>query len=115
MWPFKGNRTMNIKPVDETFSVAGQIQPEDVAEIAASGFKALICTRPDDEDPGQPSFSEIANEAEKHGLKAFHVPVSGMPTIDQIDQFRAAMEQSEAPVLGYCRSGGRASTLYGAL
>ncbi len=106
---------MNIKTIDDTFAVAGQIQPDEVAQVAESGFTALICTRPDNEEPGQPLFAEIAAEAEKHGLKAFHVPVSGMPTIAQVDAFREAMSQCEGPVLGYCRSGGRAATLYSAI
>ena len=36
-----------------TTASAPQIAPGDVAEIAARGFKSIMCNRPDGEDPGQ--------------------------------------------------------------
>jgi len=106
---------MNIRKIDDQFSIAGQIAPEDVKALAEAGYKAILCARPDDEDPGQPSFAAIAAEAARHGLKAAHVPVSGMLGEGQLIRFEQAMAEFERPVLGYCRSGGRAGSLYAAL
>ncbi|MEO3385002.1 TIGR01244 family sulfur transferase [Mesorhizobium sp. CAU 1741] len=104
-----------MKRIDEHFSVDGQIQPDQVAKLAAQGFTAIVCARPDNEDPGQPSFAEIEREARKHGMKAAHVPVATMPpTPEQIEQFRTAMSSFDGPVFGYCRSGARATALYSA-
>ncbi|WIY53706.1 TIGR01244 family sulfur transferase [Devosia sp. YIM 151766] len=106
---------MSIKKIDDRFAASGQIRPEDIEQLARDGYAAIICARPDDEDAGQPAFAEIASEAEKHGLKAVHIPVSGTPSPEQVSQFKAAMAAIEGPVLGYCRAGGRAASLYSAM
>ena len=38
------------RKVTETLSVSPQIQDQDVAAIAAAGFRAILCNRPDGED-----------------------------------------------------------------
>lgn len=109
MWPFP--RRSRFRQVDDGFSVTGAIRPEDLPAIAKAGFRELICTRPDGEEPGQTDFATIAAEAEHLGLTAHHIPVSGMPGPDQVTAFRAVMAVAEGPVLGWCRSGARAETL----
>ncbi|WDR05263.1 TIGR01244 family sulfur transferase [Devosia rhodophyticola] len=103
---------MKIQQVDDHFATAAQIQPDDLAALAQSGFKAIICARPDNEDPGQPAFADIARAAEVAGLKAFHIPVSGPLTEGQLIRFQQAEADAGGPILGYCRSGGRAGSLY---
>ncbi len=105
---------MAINKIDDTFSQSPQIQPADVKSIAEAGFKGIICARPDNEDPGQPSFDAIAQAAERVGLKAFHIPVSGPLTEGNRIRFEEALAQIDGPILGYCRSGGRAGSLYAA-
>ena len=109
MWPFR--KAKPFRRVDERFSVAGQIRPEDLPAIAEAGFRTLVCTRPDGEDPGQPDFETIAAEAARLGLTAHHIPVSGTPGPDQGAAFRAVMAADAGPVLGWCRSGARGETL----
>ena len=43
---------MNIVKLTDYLAVAAQITPEDVAAIAAAGYKVLINNRPDGEDWG---------------------------------------------------------------
>ena len=105
---------MATQKIDETFSQSPQIRIKDIPEIADAGFKGIVCARPDNEDPNQPPFSEIAKEAERLGLKAYHIPVSGRPTVKQILHFEQAKQDAGGPILGYCRSGGRAGSLYAA-
>ncbi|TJV43384.1 MAG: TIGR01244 family phosphatase, partial [Mesorhizobium sp.] len=50
---------MEYRQITEDYSVSGQIQPEEVAAIKAAGFKSVICNRPDDEQPGQPSADTV--------------------------------------------------------
>ena len=50
---------MEYREISEDYSVSGQIQAEDIAAIKAAGFKSVICNRPDDEQPGQPSADSI--------------------------------------------------------
>lgn len=97
-----------IKRVDESISVAGQVYPEQLDEIAALGFRSLICNRPDDEEPGQPSWAEIAQAAEKAGLAHRHIPIGGAVTPeDQAQAFAEALDELPEPVLAFCRTGNR--------
>ncbi len=105
---------MVIQEIDDNFARSAQLQPEDVRRIAEAGYKGIVCARPDGEDAGQPAFAEIAEVAERFGLKAVHVPVAGAPTPSQLSRFKAALAEIGGPVLGYCRSGGRAASLYAA-
>ena len=51
---------MEYRQITDDYAVSGQITPEDIAAIKAAGFRSIICNRPDDEQPGQPSAAEIA-------------------------------------------------------
>jgi len=119
MWPFSPSNaragSVRVRPLDTDFSICGQVRPDQMAELAAAGFRAIICARPDGEDPGQPAFAEVARAAEAAGLKVAHVPVSGMVSQSAFMRFEQAMAELPRPVLGYCRSGGRAATLYAML
>ena len=106
---------MNARKIDDNFSVTGQITPEQVKAVAAAGFKGIVCARPDNEEYGQPSFDAVARAAEAEGLQIVHIPVSGMLGEGQIIRFHKAMGQMGRPVLGYCRSGARAGSLYATL
>jgi len=106
---------MNIRQLSPDFSTSGQITPEQVTELAAMGFKSIVCARPDNEDAGQPAFAEIEAAAKAAGLSITHIPVSGMLGEGQIIRFHQAWEDSPKPMLGYCRSGGRAGSLFATL
>lgn len=118
MWPFnifRTSRKMSIKTLDDRFAATGQVRPEEIEQLAKQGYAAIVCARPDNEEAGQPAFAEIASEAEKHGMKAVHIPVAGTLSAEQIARFKQAMAVIDGPVLGYCRSGGRAAALCSSL
>ncbi len=103
---------MLVRTIDETISVGPQISAEEVARLAARGFRSVICNRPDGEDPGQPPFAEIARAAAEQGLEAVHIPVPhGEVGHSQLGAFSRALKELPGPVFAYCRSGGRALTL----
>lgn len=93
--------------VTDRFSVSPQITLADVASAAEQGFVLLINNRPDGEDPSQPSSAQMQAAAEAAGLGYVHIPVVGGPTPDQVEQVRQAIDQTDGPVLGFCRSGTR--------
>ena len=66
---------MNYARVTPDYAAAAQIAPEDLAEIAALGYRSVMCNRPDGEEPGQPAFALIAQAARTVDLAAAHVPV----------------------------------------
>ncbi|MTD95764.1 hypothetical protein GIW81_15605 [Hyphomicrobium sp. xq] len=43
-----------IKKLTDQISVAPQIKPSELAELAAQGFRSIICNRPDGEGADQP-------------------------------------------------------------
>lgn len=104
---------MSISKISDDYAIAPQILPEEVPAIAEQGFVSVICNRPDGEEPGQPTVAEIAAACDAAGLKFHHVPVSGMPIDeDAIAEHRRVVNQSDGPVLGYCRSGQRSLLIW---
>jgi uncharacterized protein (TIGR01244 family) len=107
---------MNPQKINDEFTVSPQILASDVAAIAASGFKSLICNRPDGESPDQTPHAAIKAEAVKAGLVFRHIPViSGAMTQDDVDAMAAALTELPAPVFAYCRSGARCGVLFRAV
>lgn len=103
---------MEIRTVDAGFAVAAQMPPEEVAGLAADGFAAVICTRPDGEEPGQPPLDAMREAAQAAGLAFHHIPVAGGAFPDAaIAAFAAIRRGTQGKVLGYCRTGTRAVTL----
>ena len=104
---------MEIKKLNENLSVAGQLNPADVAGIAEQGFKTIICNRPDGEATDQPEFGIIRQNAENAGLTFVFLPVlSSGPTEQNIGEFSAALDIAQSPVLAYCRTGTRCTILW---
>ncbi len=104
---------MAVTEITPDYSVAPQLGVEDVAGIAAMGFRSVLCNRPDGEEPGQPAEAEIRAEAERLGLAFAFVPVvSGAIDEGDVEDFRAAIEALPAPILAYCRSGTRCRNLW---
>lgn len=102
-----------IRHINESISVAPQIAVEQVAEIAAAGFKTIVNNRPDDEDAGQPSGDAIRAAAEAAGLNYVAIPVTHAGfSHPQIDAMTQALVDAEGPVLAYCRSGTRSCNLW---
>ncbi len=106
---------MNVRKIDDNFSTTGQITPEQVKTLSESGYKSIVCARPDDEEFGQPKFDDVARAAEAEGIQIVHIPVSGGLGEGQIIRFHDAWEKMPKPMLGYCRSGARAGSLYATL
>lgn len=104
---------MTIARLSPTFSVAPQIRREDLAGIAAAGFRAVVNNRPDGEAPDQPTSLTLEAEAKKLGLAYAHIPI--VPA--QMDDASArALERFlgdvGGPVVGFCRTGTRSASLW---
>jgi uncharacterized protein (TIGR01244 family) len=104
---------MEYREISEDYSVSGQILPEDIAAVKAAGFNSVICNRPDNEQPGQPSADSVKKAAEAAGLEFRYIPViSGQITEQNVAEQAAALEGLKGPVFAYCRSGARCTNLY---
>ena len=104
---------MDIRPINDEYSVSGQITVEEVDQVKALGFKSIVCHRPDEEEPGQPSFADVAARAEELGIQIRHIPVGRMGlTPEGVTEMVDALEDLPKPMLGYCRSGARSTAIY---
>lgn len=94
-------------------SVSGQILPHQLESIRDAGFLSIICNRPDDEGSDQPLFAVIERAAQALGMQAHYLPVqSGTVTDEQGAAFATLLAHAPRPVLAYCRTGMRSTTLW---
>lgn len=104
---------MDLRQLTPELSVSPQIGAADVAALAAQGFKALICNRPDGEGADQPGVQEIERAAAAAGLTLRYQPVeSGKVLDEQGAEFGRLLAELPKPVLAYCRTGTRSATLW---
>jgi sulfide:quinone oxidoreductase len=104
---------MNVKKVTPNYFVSAQINPSDVSAVAAAGIRTIINNRPDYETADQPETQAIADAAIAAGLDFLHIPVSSKSISDEnIRDFAVACESAQEPVLAYCRSGMRSTSLW---
>lgn len=104
---------MDIKNLSPNLAVSAQILASDLQALAEAGFKSLICNRPDGEGPDQPNFAEIAQAAALLGMQASYLPAETGKVRDEDGRaFGALLHTLPGPVLAYCRTGMRSTTMW---
>lgn len=104
---------MDVHKLTAELFVAPQILPADMPALRAAGIRALICNRPDGEGNDQPVFAEIEATARAAGIEARYLPAEpGKVSDDQGAQFALLMAELPKPVLAYCRTGMRSTTMW---
>ncbi|MGB7407995.1 MAG: TIGR01244 family sulfur transferase [Pontixanthobacter sp.] len=103
---------MTLAHVSDAFAVSPQLEPNDMRGLADAGFSTVICNRPDDEEPSQPTVASMREAAEAAGLAFHHVPVTGgeFPPV-AIKAFAKVREEADGKVLAFCRTGTRSIML----
>lgn len=104
---------MDLRKLNDRVSVSGQIAADDLAAIREAGFVAIVNNRPDGEAPDQPPGADIEAAARAEGIAYHAIPV-GRDGVSQemIEATRMALSEADGPVLCYCRSGTRSTTLW---
>ncbi|WP_210527434.1 TIGR01244 family sulfur transferase [Rubellimicrobium arenae] len=102
---------MDIRRITPDYAVSPQIAPEDVPEIAAQGFRTIICNRPDVEVPVELSADVLRIAAEAAGLNFVENPVTH-PTMTPNRIAAQSDAMASGPTLAYCASGTRSSILW---
>ena len=82
---------MDIRKITDDFSVAPQIRVADVAAIAAAGFRAVICNRPDGEVADQPRSDDVAAAVTASGMEWRMMPVVQVSRHRKIAAFHRAV------------------------
>jgi sulfide:quinone oxidoreductase len=104
---------MTPKQIVPEFHVCGPLDDASLAQAASAGYRAIVCARPDGEEPGQLPASEVATLAEALGMTFVHIPVTPGTYADaDVAAMRTMLDRLPGPVLGYCRTGTRAATLW---
>lgn len=101
--------------LDEKVTVSAQVQPGDMAGLAAEGYRAVICNRPDGEEPGQPNWDEVKAAAEAQGMSTYFIPMTSRDCdLEDAEAFAQAMAETDGKVFAYCRSGARCQSIWAA-
>jgi uncharacterized protein (TIGR01244 family) len=104
---------MKIAQLTPDIAVGSQPTLSDLEQLAAAGIRSFINNRPDNEAPDQPRSADLARVAQHLGIEYRHVPVvTGQQLPEDVEAFAAALEASPKPVLAFCRTGNRSTTLW---
>ena len=104
---------MPIFQLTETLSVAAQVTPQDIPNIAAQGFSTVVCNRPDGEVPDQASMDAIEAACNDANLLFVRYPVDALnfPGAD-LEGLGELFDGAGQRVLAYCRTGTRCANLW---
>ena len=104
---------MELHKITEDLSVASQLDAADIPLIAAKGFRAIVCNRPNGEAMGQPAFGPVEAAARAAGMAVAYQPVPSAAVSDADGAaFGKLLEELPKPVLAYCRTGTRCTVLW---
>jgi len=104
---------MDIKKIDDQYSVMAQPGIDDIEQLANAGFRTIIASRPRNETDDQPDTETLKTKAESLGITWREIPVEpGKYAPEDIEAFARALQSSTDPVLSYCRTGKRAIHLW---
>ena len=105
---------MDIKVINDRYSISEQISPADLDALAADGVSLVVNFRPDGEGgETQPTSQALAEKAAALGLAYAHIPViPNQIQPDQVQQLHALLSQHTGRVHGFCRTGNRAQNVY---
>ena len=104
---------MDIKALTPHLSITPQVLVAELEAVAQMGFKAIICNRPDGEGPDQPSFKEMEQAALTLGMQMRYLPADAGKVSDADGKtFGELLATLPGPVLAYCRTGMRSTTLW---
>ncbi|SPH21964.1 Beta-lactamase hydrolase-like protein [Ascidiaceihabitans donghaensis] len=103
---------MDIREITPAYSVAPQIDLNDFPAIAAAGFKAVICNRPDPEIPPSHHAAEMQKAAHAAGLVFYNLPLTHHTMTAEVIAQHMAYAEENTPVLAYCASGTRCTVAW---
>lgn len=93
--------------------VCGQLFEQDLRLVANQGVRSIMNNRPDGESMGQPLSADLAAVAEELGMTYLHFPVDPRSISRQdVEAFAKACDELERPLVIFCRSGGRSTTIW---
>ncbi len=101
--------------IESNIAIGAQLYPQELQVIAAQGIKSIICHRPDHETLNQPTFAELAEQAEILGIKMSYLPVKRDIFSDEVITGTANILKHREKTLMFCRSGARSCIVWAIL
>ena len=98
---------MKFKAITDHYFVTPQISVDDVPAIVESGFKTVICNRPDREVPPSHQSHTLEAAVRAAGLEFHALPMTHQTMTPDVIAQQMALSRSDGPVLAYCASGTR--------
>lgn len=98
------------------FAVAGQLDTDDFASVAALGFRSIVNNRPDDEERGQPTAADGEVAAHDNQLAYAYIPTTkhDIFTDAVVSAMAEVLNAQDGPILAHCKSGQRSAILWAA-
>lgn len=104
---------MRVLELGPQVYVSGQLFEHDVRLMAKQGVRSIMNNRPDGESLGQPLSADLAKIAEELGMTFVHVPIDPRSiNRKDVEEFAKACDELERPLLIFCRSGARSTTVW---
>ena len=104
---------MKFNKLSADIFVGPQITLDEIADLKELGVRSIIVTRPEQEDPAQPSINSIKEAAREAGIVVEQIPVvPGQVTDKALQRYGDLVAGLEKPIFTYCRSGARATVLW---
>nr|WP_284046920.1 TIGR01244 family sulfur transferase [Halomonas llamarensis] len=104
---------VNIHELEPGFAISEAVTPDDLEDVAARGFKSVICNRRPGEAEDHPDDKSLSTKAQSLGLEWRCIPVTpGEYSDADIAAFGRALDELPTPILAFCRSGKRAVHLW---
>lgn len=98
-----------VKPINDDFSVAGQVTPDELKQVAQDGFKSVLNLQSPDE---QGFLKEEPQLADSLGLSYVNAPFTpGTADETQLAAIVAELDKLPKPTLVHCAGGLRASVV----
>jgi len=90
--------------------VAGQLQPQHMAQARQLGYRTVVDIRPDGEASDQADAQTMQALAQREHLRFAYIPVprDGFPD-EAVQRLQQVLAEGPGPVLLYCRIGRRAA------
>lgn len=104
---------IDLRQLTPDLAVSPQIEPEDVAALAAAGFRMLINNRPDAEISAPLGDQAMRAAAEAAGIGYVYLPFNHTELTQTLIEDFAEAATAGKPALAYCRSGNRCTVLWG--
>ena len=104
---------MRVLELAPQIYVSGQLFEHDVRLMAKQGVRSIMNNRPDGESMGQPLSADLEKIAEELGMTYLNLPIDPRAINKQeVEAFAKACDELERPLLIFCRSGARSTTVW---